>query len=218
MSISSFACSGHLTHPFVFYDTRHRRLSASPCRAALNDMITRETQRYIRHASKMSGQPLTPKDADMTNSLNALHAEIDALSAEKIVLAERLVKLFERAMARLQHDLQRILKLQGDEPGLPPTQHFLSTLDSTVQQLQTNLRAASVVAETPTVSTPVPPPPQKSTCFSQVCFLSSSQVLLNSLLNLCQPPETSQQHPRSLQPVPTRRYRHRLGVSRASWE
>ena len=133
-------------------------------------MITKETQRYIRHASKMSGQPLTPKDADMTNSLNALHAEIDALSAEKIVLAERLVKLFERAMARLQHDLQRILKLQGDEPGLPPTQHFLSTLDSTVQQLQTNLRAASVVAETPTVSTPVPPPPQKSTCFFQFFF------------------------------------------------
>ena len=49
----------------------------------------------------------------MTNSLNALHAEIDALSAEKIVLAERLVKLFERAMARLQHDLQALHRARG---------------------------------------------------------------------------------------------------------
>ena len=98
--------------------------------------------------------------------MTALYAELDGLAAEKIALAERLVKLFERAMARLEHDLHKILKLQGDEPGLPPTQHFLSAVESTAQQLQTSLRAASAaVAEVPA---PPPPaaaaPPQKSKC------------------------------------------------------
>ncbi|KAI1792206.1 hypothetical protein LXA43DRAFT_1007031 [Ganoderma leucocontextum] len=38
-------------------------------------------------------------------------------------------------MARLQHDLGRILELHGDEPGLPPTQDFLDGVESTVQQI-----------------------------------------------------------------------------------
>ena len=132
----------------------------------------------MRTSAKLAGQAaLDGKHAALPESINALYVELDVLAGEKVALAERLVKLFERALARLKHDLARILKLQGDEPGLPPTQHFLSTLDSTVQQLQTNLRAASVVAETPTVSTPVPPPPQKSTCFFSSFFLSSSPTV-----------------------------------------
>ena len=101
----------------------------------LAEEIRKETQKYFRHSQKFAGQPLPAKDAGIPETVNALYAEVDVLAAEKVALAARLVKLLERAMARLQHDLQKILKLQGDEPGLPPTQHFLRNVDSTMQQL-----------------------------------------------------------------------------------
>ena len=142
-----------------------RRGLAPPPPAALNDSITKETHRYMRTSAKLAGQAaLDGKHAALPESINALYAELDVLAGEKVALAERLVKLFERALARLKHDLARILKLQGDEPGLPPTQHFLNAVESTVQQLQTNIRAASAAAETPTAATPAAPPPQKSEC------------------------------------------------------
>ncbi|KAI0722723.1 hypothetical protein C8Q76DRAFT_719988 [Earliella scabrosa] len=129
----------------------------------LIEEIRKETQKYFRHSSKNAGQPLPGKDAAIPDAVSALYAEVDALAAEKTALAERLVKIFERAMARLQHDLARILKLQGDEPGLPSTQHFLSTVDSTMQQLQTNIRTVVAAVEPPPVSAPVVPgpPPKK---------------------------------------------------------
>lgn len=79
-------------------------------------------------------------------------------------------------MARLQHDLARILRLQGDEPGLPPTQHFLGIVDSTVQQIQTSLRTATAAVEPAPVSAPVAPPPKKSTWPSSLCCVLSSSV------------------------------------------
>ncbi|KAI0774538.1 hypothetical protein C8Q74DRAFT_1218285 [Fomes fomentarius] len=127
----------------------------------LIEEIRKETQKYFRHSNKNPGQQLSGKDAAIPETVNALYAAVDALAAEKTALAERLVKIFERAMARLQHDLQRILKLQGDEPGLPPTQHFLNSVDSTVQQIHTGLRTATAAVEPAPVSAPVAPPPKK---------------------------------------------------------
>ncbi|KAI0751065.1 hypothetical protein C8Q80DRAFT_1155286 [Daedaleopsis nitida] len=57
-------------------------------------------------------------------------------------------------MARLQQDLARIRTLQGDEPGLPPTQQFLGSVESTVQQLQASLKTAAAAA----VEAPPPAP------------------------------------------------------------
>ena len=130
----------------------------------LSEEIRKETQKYFRHSSKNAGQPLPGKDAAIPDTVSGLYADLDALAAEKVDLSDRLVKIFERAMARLQHDLQKILKLQGEEPGLPPTQHFLSSVESTVQQIQ-SLRAAAQAIEVPTAPVPVPvaPPAQKST-------------------------------------------------------
>lgn len=106
--------------------------------------------------------------------MDNLYAEVDALAAEKSALSQRLVRTLERAMARLNHDIQRILKLQGDDPGLPATQHFLSSADSTVQQIQTNLRTAAAAVEPPSASisaAAAPPPKSKSltpSCSSRV--------------------------------------------------
>ncbi|KAI9000752.1 hypothetical protein BD414DRAFT_511408 [Trametes punicea] len=127
----------------------------------LTEEIRKETQKYFRHSSKNAGQALPGKDAAIPDTVSALYAEIDAIAAEKIALSDRLVRLFERAMARLNHDIQRILKLQGDEAGTPATQHFLSSVDNTMQQLQKDLRAAAAAAESPSASVSAGPPPQK---------------------------------------------------------
>ncbi|TBU33068.1 hypothetical protein BD311DRAFT_862047 [Dichomitus squalens] len=127
----------------------------------LAEEIRKETQKYFRHSSKNAGQALPGRDAAIPDTVNTLYADLDALAIEKTALSERLVRLFERAMARLQHDLQRILKLQGEEPGLPPTQQFLSSVETTVQQIQ-SLRAAAQAIDVPVAPTPVSvPPPQK---------------------------------------------------------
>ncbi|KAI0776184.1 hypothetical protein BD413DRAFT_262380 [Trametes elegans] len=127
----------------------------------LTEEIRKETQKYFRHSSKNAGQALSGKDVAIPDAVNAMYAEVDALAAEKIALSERLVRIFERAMSRLNHDIQRILKLQGDDPGLPATQQFLSNMENTVQHLQTNLRAATAAVESPSASISAAPPPQK---------------------------------------------------------
>ncbi|KAH9855072.1 hypothetical protein C2E23DRAFT_867148 [Lenzites betulinus] len=129
----------------------------------LTDEIRKETQKYFRHSSKNAGQALPGKDAAIPDTVRALYARVDALAAEKVVLSERLVRTLERALARLDHDVRRILKLQGDDPGLPATQHFLGSVDSTVQSIQANLRTAAAVIEAPSASISTGgPPPQKS--------------------------------------------------------
>ncbi|OSD04569.1 hypothetical protein PYCCODRAFT_1423979 [Trametes coccinea BRFM310] len=128
----------------------------------LTDEIRKETQKYYRHSSKNAGQALSGKDAAIPDTVAKLYTEVDALAAEKVMLSERLVRIFERAMARLNHDIQRILKLQGDETPLPATQHFLSTVDSTVKQLQTGMRTATEVFDTSaSASASTGPPPNK---------------------------------------------------------
>ncbi|TFK94244.1 hypothetical protein K466DRAFT_397529 [Polyporus arcularius HHB13444] len=143
----------------ILTEIRHREAKTQE----LAEEIRRETQKYFRHSQKNAGQPSLPaKDAAIPATVNGLYAEVDLLAAEKIALSARLVKLLERAMARLQHDLQKILKLQGEEPGLPPTQHFLSNVDTTVQQLQTSLRnAVAAAVSPPPPAPPAAPPPQK---------------------------------------------------------
>ncbi|KAI0832701.1 hypothetical protein BC628DRAFT_1347953 [Trametes gibbosa] len=127
----------------------------------LTDEIRKETQKYFRHSTKNAGQALPGKDAAIPDTVRSLYARVDALAAEKVVLSDRLVRTFERALARLDHDVRRILKLQGDDPGLPATQQFLGSVDSTVQSIQTNLRTAAAVIESPSASITAGPPPQK---------------------------------------------------------
>ncbi|PIL37396.1 transcription factor [Ganoderma sinense ZZ0214-1] len=138
----------------ILVEIKHRDIRSQE----LSEEIRKETQKYFRHSSKNVGQPLPGKDAAIPDTVSGLYADLDALAAEKVALSDRLVKIFERAMARLQHDLQKILKLQGEEPGLPPTQHFLSSVESTVQQIQ-SLRAAAQAIEVPTAPIPVAAPP-----------------------------------------------------------
>ncbi|KAH9899585.1 hypothetical protein C8Q73DRAFT_680404 [Cubamyces lactineus] len=164
----------------ILAEIKHRDIRTQE----LTDEIRKETQKYFRHSAKNAGQALSGKDAAIPDAVNTLYAEVDALAAEKVALSERLVRLLERAMSRLNHDIQRILKLQGDDPGLPATQHFLGSADSTVQQLQANLRTAAAAVDSPSASISAAPPPQKSEQFDLILdpplYLHFSRLVVDS--------------------------------------
>jgi hypothetical protein len=92
--------------------------------------IQKEASKYIRHtlrsvqAQSQNGislpSPITAKDKDvqLPAKIQSSYAEVDKLAAEKLELAQRVVELITRARARLDHDLGKVLVLQGDAPEL----------------------------------------------------------------------------------------------------
>lgn len=60
--------------------------------------------------------PTKEKDTLIPAKIDAAYVEIDKLAAEKLELAERVVELITRARARLDHDLSKVLVLQGEPP------------------------------------------------------------------------------------------------------
>ncbi|EIN10983.1 hypothetical protein PUNSTDRAFT_119808 [Punctularia strigosozonata HHB-11173 SS5] len=77
--------------------------------------IQKESAKYIRHSLR-GGEP-SPKDAAIPEKIRHDYAEVDRLAAEKMALAERVVRLIARARARLDVDLTKVLALQGgDDP------------------------------------------------------------------------------------------------------
>lgn len=73
-------------------------------------------------AQSQSGTPIAspvpPKDAQLPAKIQASYAEIDRLAVEKLELAQRIVDLIARARARLDHDLSKVLVLQGETPDV----------------------------------------------------------------------------------------------------
>jgi hypothetical protein len=105
--------------------------------------IQRETGKYIRHSLRSAngstpgstnntnannGTPNapSPKDAAIPAKVAADYAAIDALAIEKTALAQRLVTLITRSRARLDHDLARVLVLQGELA--PALQHAYTSM------------------------------------------------------------------------------------------
>ncbi|KAH9998826.1 hypothetical protein BJV74DRAFT_824044 [Russula compacta] len=113
--------------------------------------ITKETSRYIRHSLRSGVTPLSTKDEQIPQKIDQSYAEVDKLAQEKMILAERLGTLIQRARTRLDHSLRRVLILQGEDPGQPA---FVSTSRNPVQEINESLRLA--IAEASPI---VPPPP-----------------------------------------------------------
>ncbi|KAJ6604202.1 hypothetical protein DFH09DRAFT_967389 [Mycena vulgaris] len=98
----------------------------------LQQEIDRDSARYIRHslragnsasasASSVSPSPAasrapSPKSSHLPAKINAAYAEIGELSAEKCVLAQRMIDLVSRTRARLDADLTKVRVLQGEIP------------------------------------------------------------------------------------------------------
>lgn len=142
----------------------------------LQQEITKETSRYIRHSLRSGATPLSTKDEQIPQKIDQNFAEVEKLSQEKIQLAERLGGLIQRARTRLDYDLRRVLILQGDDPGQPA---YVSTSRNPVQEMNDNLRlaiaeASPIPSPPPTVLSTTQPPTQKSTFTSP--HLTSSRA------------------------------------------
>lgn len=139
--------------------------------AELQQEIQKESTKYIRHslrsASATAGQALSPKDNAIPQIVSAHYAEIDRLAAEKEALANRLVQLVSRARARLDHDLSKVLVLQGElDPSVQAGPFSSAATKTPIDKLNDTLRTAITIPEAPATPIMNPgPPPQKSACF-----------------------------------------------------
>lgn len=122
------------------------------CISELLQDITKETSRYIRHSLRSGATPLSTKDEQIPQKIDQGYEEVDKLAQEKIVLAERLGTLIQRARTRLDYDLHKVLVLQGEDPGHPA---FVSTSRNPVQEMNEVLRLAAAEASPITPSPPV---------------------------------------------------------------
>jgi len=108
----------------------------------LQQEIQKEASKYIRHtlrsvqAQSQNGTslpspiPTKEKDAQLPAKIQASYAEIDKLAAEKLEIAQRVVELITRARARLDHDLSKVLVLQGEAPELAGGSHGVALADT----------------------------------------------------------------------------------------
>ncbi|PCH40944.1 hypothetical protein WOLCODRAFT_24379 [Wolfiporia cocos MD-104 SS10] len=146
---------------FLLDEIRHREQRAHE----LQQEIQRESSKYIRHSLKSApGQALSARDAAIPDSVAGYYTEMDQLAAEKVALAERMVQLVARARARLNHDLDRVLALQGEaDPALQGGLFAPSAraAASVVDRVNESLRSAIAIPE----AVPAPPaaPPQPPT-------------------------------------------------------
>ncbi|KAG1752458.1 uncharacterized protein EDB91DRAFT_1243224 [Suillus paluster] len=81
--------------------------------------LAKEAHKYMRHSLRSEGtDPSKEKDrtplAPPTEKLKDAQEKLSVLSDEKIALASRIVELLSRKRARLEHDLGRVLVLQGE--------------------------------------------------------------------------------------------------------
>ncbi|KAG6837288.1 hypothetical protein H0H93_011890 [Arthromyces matolae] len=105
---------------------------AQLCQSSLEEMfmqpqdlqqeIDKDAAKYIRHSiraatsvpSLPSSRAPSPKSNALPAKIEAAYAEIDQLSAEKIVLAQTLIDLITRTRSRLDSDLAKVRILQGE--------------------------------------------------------------------------------------------------------
>lgn len=152
----------------------------------LQQEIQKESAKYIRHSLRGSSatppQPLSAKDLTIPQVLDSSYAEISRLGSEKEALAQRLVALIARARARLDHDLSKVLVLQGEPESGMQTNYYFGASRNPVQQINESLRNAITIPEAP--ASPVvnmsSTPLQKSAC-AVVSFFN--HIRLTSNLN-----------------------------------
>lgn len=125
--------------------------------------------KYIRHSVKSANgsSQLSNKDTNIPSIVKANYVEIDQLAVEKEKLAERIVQLINRARARLEHDLHKVLILQGEvDPSHGLYQGPYGTRNPVNQVLEVLKNSSSSISIADTPSTPAsagsPAHPNKS--------------------------------------------------------
>ncbi|CAL1700209.1 unnamed protein product [Somion occarium] len=125
----------------------------------LQQEINNASSKYIRHSVKSANgtAQLSSKDTNIPAIVKANYAEIDRLAAEKQRLSERIVQLITRARARLEHDLNKVLILQGDlEPTIQGSYLAHGTRNPVHQVLDLLKGASNIVSISEVPATPTP--------------------------------------------------------------
>ncbi|THH12711.1 hypothetical protein EW146_g7440 [Bondarzewia mesenterica] len=133
-----------------------RYVSSTLRRAEIQQEIQKESAKYIRHSIRNGTAPVSAKDGQIPQKIKEDYAQIDRLAEEKVKLAQRVVALIQRAKARLDYDLGKVLVLQGD---LDPSQQSSFVMGrNPVQQINESLRNAMALPEALPSATPTPTP------------------------------------------------------------
>ncbi|KAJ3564240.1 hypothetical protein NP233_g8426 [Leucocoprinus birnbaumii] len=91
----------------------------------LQQEIDKDSSRYIRHSIRSTSSPNpndssnrapSPKTVGIPAKIQTSYAEIQELSNEKCLLAQRLIDLITRTRARLDADIVKVKYLQGEVP------------------------------------------------------------------------------------------------------
>lgn len=83
----------------------------------LQQEIAKDSQKFIRHALRTDSEATgkeKPSSPPPTEKIKQAQQTLSILADEKIALAERIVELLSRKRSRLDHDLGRVLVLQGE--------------------------------------------------------------------------------------------------------
>ncbi|KAI0320164.1 hypothetical protein OF83DRAFT_1169587 [Amylostereum chailletii] len=137
----------HLLFEIKYKDARFQELQQE---------IQKEGTKYVRHSLRAGTAEMTTKDNQIPQKIAEYYAEADKLCEEKIKLAERIDDLIARTRARLDHDLGRVLALQGEDTS-QLNSSFVSTSRSAAQQMNESFRSASISLPEAVPITPVAP-------------------------------------------------------------
>jgi chromatin modification-related protein YNG2 len=124
--------------------------------------INKESAKFFKQQLRGAG---TGKD-NVAAKIAADYATLSTLADEKRVLAERLAALVGRTRSRLDHDIQRMFALTGEDPTLRTSYPSLNLGGPTpMSAVVENIRTALVPAEpVPAPSLSLHPPPNKRRC------------------------------------------------------
>jgi chromatin modification-related protein YNG2 len=130
--------------------------------------INKESAKFFKQQLRGAG---IGKD-NVAAKIAADYATLSTLADEKRVLAERLAALVGRTRSRLDHDIQRMFTLTGEDPTLRTNYPSLNLGGPTpMSAVVENIRTALVPAEpVPAASVSVQPPPNKRRCCARFCM------------------------------------------------
>ncbi|KAK7696217.1 hypothetical protein QCA50_000870 [Cerrena zonata] len=138
---------------FLLAEMKHKDTRTQELQQEINTVGAK----YIRHSVKSANgtSQLSTKDANIPTIVKTNYAEIDRLAVEKEKLAERIVQLINRARARLEHDLHKVLVLQGEvDPSHGMYSGFYGSRNPVSQVLEVLKNSSSSISIADTPSTP----------------------------------------------------------------
>jgi hypothetical protein len=161
---TDYNCNGYRHRTCTFGQSTSCLYCPLPCgRTEVQQDIDKLSAKYFRYQLRGGGNTQDHIPAKIA----AEYATLSALADEKRALADRLAVLISRSRARLDYDLQRMLKLTGENPGIRTSLSMggPTPMTAIVNHLQASLAPAEAISASV-------PPPTKRACFAAKSSLS----------------------------------------------